>query len=88
MATGKPDPGKKPKVPDYQSDGDGDASPMTTPDVPRPSVGLGSARGGQNSPRPTFKAQEKSTRPVVSGGVRSTTGWVRGEDTAMDPTIP
>lgn len=74
---GKPDPGCKPVA----------GGKRHSEDCP-PEVGsLESARGGQES-RPMFKATEKSTKPVTSGGERSTTGWVRPEDTAKDPTIP
>jgi hypothetical protein len=75
----KADSGKKPKVRDSKPHSD---------DHPPARIGIGSARGGQPSPRPVVKAKEKSTKPVTGGGMRSTGGWVRGQDHAKDPTIP
>jgi hypothetical protein len=78
MALCKPDPGKKPKA----------GGKRTTDDHPPLRLSLAAAQGRQSSPRPVVKAKEKSTKPVTSGGMRSTGGWVRGQNHAKDPTIP
>jgi len=65
---GKPDSGKKAKVPDHKA----------KTEMPKKGIGLHSARGGQSNTRPTFRASETKNKPVTGGGKRSVQGTSAG----------